>query len=50
MTQVSVIFLTYNQEKFVAEALRAALAQHFHDYEIIIADDGSTDATMSIAR
>lgn len=48
MTQVSVIFLTYNQEKFVAEALRAALAQHFHDYEIIIADDGSTDATMEI--
>jgi glycosyltransferase involved in cell wall biosynthesis len=48
MTRASVIFLTYNQEKFVSEALRAALEQDFDDYEIIIADDGSTDATSEI--
>lgn len=46
MTKASVIFITYNQEKFVAEALQAALAQNFDDYEIIIADDGSTDTTL----
>lgn len=46
--KASIIFLTYNQEVFVAEALRGALEQDFDDYEIIIADDGSTDATSEI--
>ena len=48
MIKASIIFISYNQEKSVEEALRSALAQDFDDYEIIIADDGSTDATMEI--
>jgi glycosyltransferase involved in cell wall biosynthesis len=48
MPKASILFLTYNQEKFVAEALLGALGQNFNDFEIIIADDGSTDATMAV--
>lgn len=44
----SIVFLCYNQEAFVEEALVSALDQDFHDFEIIIADDCSTDATPKI--
>ena len=48
MLKASIIFLTYNQEKYVEEALRSALAQDYPNLEIIIADDGSTDQTLAI--
>ncbi len=48
MLKASIIFLTYNQEKYVEEALRSALAQDYPDLEIIIADDASTDRTLAI--
>ena len=40
----------YNEESFLDEAVESALAQSFADFEIIISDDGSTDATPTIAR
>ena len=45
---VSVIFLSYNQEKFVENALRSALVQDLEKFEIIIADDASIDGTWVI--
>lgn len=45
--KVTVIFLSYNQEKYVAEALSAAMAQDLASYELVIADDASTDGTWS---
>lgn len=47
---VSVVAISYNHEKYVAEAIESFLAQ-IHDnfdIEIIIADDASTDTTQSI--
>lgn len=38
----------YNGEKYLREALDSILAQTFTDFEFIIVDDGSTDATMAI--
>jgi glycosyltransferase involved in cell wall biosynthesis len=38
---VSFVLLTYNQEKYVADALRAALNQTYSPLEIIISDDCS---------
>lgn len=48
--KVSIIFLSYNQEKFVEAALRSALDQDYPDFEVIVADDCSTDKTMEVIQ
>lgn len=50
---ISVCMATYNGEKFVAEQLRSILSQlpaSADDAEIVIADDGSVDKTLSIIQ
>jgi len=47
---VSVIMPCYQQERYVAEALRSVMAQTYRPLEIIIADDCSTDATYSVLQ
>ncbi len=42
----SVIIPTYNRVVMLRRALESVWAQDFHDYEIVIADDGSRDGTM----
>ena len=43
--EVSVIVATYNMGQHVGEAIASVLAQQGHDLEVIVVDDGSTDAT-----
>ncbi len=45
MPAVSVIIPTYNRRHLVREAVDSVLAQDFGDTELIVVDDGSTDAT-----
>ena len=46
---VSFLVITYNQEAFIAQTLQSILEQECcFDFEIIIADDFSSDATRSI--
>lgn len=45
---VSVCIPTYNGERFVERTLRSVLAQHYTDFEIVLGDDGSTDATLDV--
>jgi glycosyltransferase involved in cell wall biosynthesis len=45
---VSVVMKAYNHERFVAQAIRSALDQSMTDFEIVITDDGSTDATAHV--
>ena len=45
---VSVILPTFNTGQYVEKAIQSILAQSFHDFELIIIDDGSTDQTPQI--
>jgi glycosyltransferase EpsE len=40
----------YNSEKFIAESLESIIQQSFSDFELIIFDDASTDATQEIIK
>jgi glycosyltransferase involved in cell wall biosynthesis len=47
--KVSVLMITYNQEKYIAQALDSVLMQEVDfEYEIIIGEDCSTDGTREI--
>jgi GT2 family glycosyltransferase len=45
---VSIIIPAHNAARFVTEAIRSALAQTYNPIEVIVIDDGSTDATPAI--
>ena len=47
---VSVIIATYNYGRFLAGAVESALGQTFRDLEVLVIDDGSTDATQDVVR
>ncbi|MEY3288675.1 MAG: hypothetical protein RLZZ419_917, partial [Pseudomonadota bacterium] len=42
---VSIIIITYNDRKYVGEAIDSALAQTYSNCEVIVVDDGSADGT-----
>ncbi len=46
--RVSVVLPVYNAERFVGEAIDSILGQTLADFELIVIDDGSTDATGTI--
>lgn len=47
---VSIGLPVYNGEKYLACSIESILAQTFDDFELIISDNGSTDATPEIGR
>ena len=48
LQRISVVVNVYNQARFLAEALDSVLAQSHPADEIIVIDDGSTDAPQAI--
>ncbi len=47
---ISIIVPTHNRARFLQRAVRSALSQTCSDFEILIVDDASSDATPSLAR
>jgi glycosyltransferase involved in cell wall biosynthesis len=47
---ITIIAISYNQEKYVKETLDSILAQTYPNIQLIISDDGSTDNTKEIIR
>lgn len=46
----SVVIPTYNRGDFIQRAINSVLKQNFSDFEIIVVDDGSTDATEAVVK
>lgn len=49
MPKISIVIRCYNEEEHIGRLLSGILQQSSGDYEIIVIDSGSTDATLSIA-
>lgn len=48
--KLSIIIPAYNAEKYIDKAVHSVVKQSFHDYELIIVNDGSTDGTRQICE
>jgi len=47
---ISVVMITYQHEKYIAEAIQSVLEQTFERFELVVVNDGSTDKTDEIIR
>jgi glycosyltransferase involved in cell wall biosynthesis len=47
---VSVVLCVYNDHVYLSAAIESILSQSFDDFEFIIVDDGSIDASLSVAQ
>jgi len=50
MPKISVIIPSYNHEAFIGEAIESVLMQDFTDFELLIADDCSSDNSTEIIQ
>jgi glycosyltransferase involved in cell wall biosynthesis len=48
--KLSIVMPVYNRERFVQQSIESILEQSFRDYELIILNDGSTDATEQLVK
>lgn len=50
MPEISIIMPAYNAEEYIAKSIASVCEQTYHNWELLITDDGSTDGTTSIIR
>ncbi len=46
--KISILMPAYNSEKFISRSIESIINQSYKNYEIVIVDDGSSDATKEI--
>ena len=46
----SIVIPLYNKEKYIKRAINSVLKQTFHNFEIIVVNDASTDNSLSIVQ
>lgn len=47
---ISIIIPIYNAEKYIKRCISSLVCQSYHDIEIILVNDGSTDSSLSICE
>lgn len=47
---ISLVVTTYNQARYIRDALNSVIMQGMTDLQVIVVDDGSSDETLEIAR
>lgn len=47
---ISIIMAAYNSEKYIGETLKSVCAQSFRNWELLVINDCSTDATQAIVE
>lgn len=50
MPNISIIMPIYNSEKHLSKSIESILSQSFHEFELILINDGSTDSSLSICE
>ena len=50
MATVQIVMAVYNGERYLAEQIESLRAQTFTDWELLVSDDCSTDASLSIIK
>lgn len=48
--KVTVLMPVYNGERFLRQAIDSVLGQSFEDFELLVIDDGSTDASATLVE
>ena len=48
--KLSIVVPSYNQGKYLEEALLSVISQHRNDVELIVMDGGSTDNSVEIIK
>ena len=50
IVRIAIILSTFNGERFLAEQIDSIVGQTYHDWTLLIRDDGSTDGTRAIVE
>ena len=49
-TEVTVLIPTYNRAHYICQAIYSVLNQTYHQWKILLVDDGSTDNTIEVVK
>ena len=47
---VTVLIPVHNRERFIGDAIDSVIAQDYHDWDILVVDDGSTDQSVEVVN